>query len=109
MAESPAPAALLFRLIFFSFEPPGVVGLFSPPLVDFRTGAGRSSVLIGGGCGVRALFPGVAAWEDSKLDFVVEVNDARAGLWAFASLKAPGSPTTGFSSMYSLPYRSKRS
>ena len=50
---SPEPAALLFRLSFFSFLSftPAEIGLFSAPFVDFLLGAGRSSVFNGDGVG----------------------------------------------------------
>lgn len=97
---SPTPAALLFLLDFFSFIPPGEVGLFSPPLLGFFTGAGRSTVL---SCGVGTVFAGVGAFTESKLVLLVDANDANAGSFDFANLKFPGSPTIGFSSMYSVP------
>ena len=102
---SPTTAGLLFLLAFFSFIPPGVVGLFSPPLLGFFTGTGRSTVF---SCGAGTVFAGVGAFTDSKLVLFVDAKDvdakdANAGSLDFASLKFPGSPTKGFSSMYSLP------
>ena len=110
VAPALSPAALLFLLDFFSLVL-GVVGLFSLPFVAFLGGAGKSSVL---SCGVgTALFTGVGtltdwldvfdaswAWLD-VLDVVIDV--ANEVLCDFDNLKAPGSPTIGFSSMYSFP------
>ena len=105
-----SPAALLFLLDFFSLVP-GVVGLFSLPLVAFLTGPGKSSVF---SCGVgTALFAGVAVSVDWLEDFetswpwlevfdvVIDVDNEV--LCDFDNLNAPGSPTIGFSSIYSLP------
>ena len=106
-----SPAALLFLLDFFSLVP-GVVGLFSLPFGAFLTGGGKSSVF---SCGVgTALLAGVAtsvdwlegfeascAWLE-VFDVVIDV--ANEVLCDFDSLNAPGSPTMGFSSMYSFAY-----
>lgn len=114
VAPALSPAALLFLLDFFSLVL-GVVGLFSLPFVAFLAGAGKSSVL---SCGVgTALFAGVgtpadwlegfdASWAwledlDAVIDIVMDV--ANEVLCDFDNLKAPGSPTIGFSSMYSFP------
>lgn len=103
---SPEPAALLFRLSFFSFFSftPGVVGLFSPPLVDFLAGASRSSVFREGGepslatAGSVAVVEIFSDWED----LFVDMEDVRVESCDLVSRKDPGSPTMGFSSMYSL-------
>ena len=109
VAPALSPAALLFLLDFFSLVL-GVVGLFSLPFVAFLAGAGKSSVL---SCGLgTALFAGVgtpAGWLEGfeaswawleGLDVVIDV--ANEVLCDFDNLKAPGSPTIGFSSMYSF-------
>lgn len=104
-----SPAALLFRLDFFSLVP-GVVGLFSLLFVDFLSGAGKSSVF---SCGVgAALFAGVATSSDwlegfdtswAWLEvFDVFIDVVKEVLCDFDSLNDPGSPTIGFSSMYSF-------
>ena len=102
---SPAPAALLFLLSFFSLLSLGidVVGLFSPPFVNFLAGAGRSSVL---SCGVRPSLAGVGALEGVATvrdweDLFVVMEEVMLGSCDLVSLKDPGSPTIGFSSMYS--------
>ena len=82
-------AGLLFRLAFFSLVP-GVVGLFSVPMLGFRLASG-TSVLI---CGVGGLIAAGAG-----LDFGCE-----AGCWTSRVLvitNEPGSPTSGLSSIYS--------
>ena len=104
----PAPATLLFRLSFLSFFSFafGVLGLFSPPFVAFRTGAGRSSVFNGGGggTGTSISFTGVATLTLSDCDdLLVVIEDVNVASCDFVKRKEPGSPTMGFSSMYSLP------
>ena len=104
-----SPAALLFLLDFLSLVP-GVIGLFSLPFVAFLIGAGKSSVF---SCGVgTALFAGDATSRDwlEGFDtswvwlevFEVVIDDANEVLCDFDSLNDPGSPTMGFSSMYSF-------
>lgn len=100
----PAPAALLFLRSFFSFFSfvTGVVGLFSPPFVDFLTGAGRSSVFNSCGVGASTSFTGGGTVSDCD-DLLVDMEEVNVESCDFVNLKDPGSPTMGFSSIYSLP------
>lgn len=56
----PAPAALLFRLAFFSLAVPGVTGLLAVPILLFLDGSKGRSVLIGSG-GAGVFFAGATA------------------------------------------------
>ena len=81
-----ATAALLFLLPFLSFDP-GEMGLFSPPLLPFLAGSSGMSVLIGGAGGFTEV-GGLA-------------TDGAGASRDFCRMNAPGSPTRGFSSIYS--------
>jgi len=91
-----APTALLFLLPFLSFVAvPGVIGLFSPPLLPFLLSFGNPVVCICfGGCALK----GVA----------VAITGFGATSFGFVTRKDPGSPTNGLESMYSLPYVRQR-
>ena len=93
-----APAALLFRRIFFSLVL-GVVGLFSPPLLNFRGGISTVvvSILEGSILDEGSTSACVGVFESSF------GGAGRGASRAFLNIKAPGSPTNGLSSMYSLP------
>ncbi len=87
----PAPAALLLRRAFLSFVP-GEMGLFSAPLVIFFPGAKGVVALVSDN---SAGFVGI--------DVCILSEDCGARSRVLDIMNDLGSPTRGFSSMYSLP------
>ncbi len=85
------PAALLFRFGFLSFVP-GEMGLFSVPLLPFLPEAKGVGVFVSAD---SVGFMGI--------DVCIFNEDGSTGSRVFDIMKDPGSPTRGFSSMYSLP------
>ena len=85
------PTALLFRLVFLSFVP-GEIGLFSVPLLTFFVEAKGVGVFVSAN---PADFAGI--------DVCIFRLDGGIGSRVLDMMKDPGSPTSGFSSMYSLP------